>query len=54
VFPRTTEAVNDIDQTEAKARATAIKAQKAEIDRLVHKRNTLYDDRLDGRITGTH
>jgi len=46
--------VNDIDQTEAKARATAIKAQKAEIDRLVHKRNTLYDDRLDGRITGTY
>ena len=48
------QAVNDTDQTEAKARATAIKTQKAEIDRLVHKLNTLYDDRFDGRITGTH
>ncbi len=48
------EAVNSTDVTEARARETAIKTKKAEIDRLVHKLNTLYDDRLDGRITGTY
>lgn len=46
------EAVNGTDQTETKARATALKAKTAEIERLSHKLSTLYDDRLDGRITG--
>jgi len=46
------DAVNGTDHTETKARESAIKSKSAEIERLNHKLNTLYDDRLEGRITG--
>ena len=46
------DAVNGSDTTETKARENALKSKAAEIERLNHKLSTLYDDRLEGRITG--
>lgn len=45
------DASNATDQTEAKARENAIKSRAAELQRLTHKLETLYEDRLEGRIT---
>ena len=37
--------------TEAKARENAIKSRSADLQRLSHKLDTSYEDRLEGRIT---
>jgi DNA invertase Pin-like site-specific DNA recombinase len=41
------------DQTQEAARASATKRSEAELARLRHRLDTLYEDRLDGRITKT-
>jgi DNA invertase Pin-like site-specific DNA recombinase len=45
--------VTSSDQTEQAVRGATIKRREAELARLRHRLNTLYEDRLDGRITGT-
>jgi DNA invertase Pin-like site-specific DNA recombinase len=45
--------VTNTDQTQQAARATTIKRHEAELARLQYRLNTLYEDRLDGRITKT-
>jgi DNA invertase Pin-like site-specific DNA recombinase len=45
--------VTSTDQTQQAARAATIKRWEAELGRLQHRLNTLYEDRLDGRITKT-
>jgi hypothetical protein len=46
-------AVGESDKTEAGAREQALKQLKAERDRLLGRIETMYLDRLDGRITAT-
>jgi site-specific DNA recombinase len=41
------------DQTQHAARSATIKRYEAEVGRLRHRLDTLYEDRLDGRITKT-
>jgi hypothetical protein len=43
--------VTNSDQTQEAARASAIKRGEGEPARLRHRLDTLYEDRLDGRIT---
>jgi hypothetical protein len=45
--------VTNTDQTQQAARATTIKRCEAELARLQHRLDTLYEDRLDGRIPKT-
>ncbi len=45
--------VNKTDQTQTGARELTIKRLEAERSRIQHRLSTLYDDRLDNRITAT-
>jgi hypothetical protein len=45
--------VTNSDETQEAARASVIKRSEGELARLRHRFDTLYEDRLDGRITKT-